>query len=56
MKTHTVEKTKGADTIYVPKDQEGYFKALGYSAAAPSTAAPAAAPAAADAKTKETTR
>ena len=52
MKTNTVEMTKGADTIYAPKEQENYFKALGYSAVAPDTAAPTAA----DNKTKETAR
>ena len=52
MNTNTVEMTKGADTIYVPKEQENYFKARGYSAVAPRAAAPAAA----DTKTKETTR
>ena len=45
---HTVEMTKGADTIYVPAEQEAYFKARGYSAVASKTAP-------AD-KTKETAR
>lgn len=44
---HTVEMTKGADTIYVPAEQEAYFKGLGYSATAPAKT---------DNKTKETAR
>ena len=47
--TNTVEMTKGADTIYVPREQENYFKARGYSAATAKTVP-------ADTKTKETTR
>ena len=43
---HTVEMTKGDDTIYAPAEQEAYFRGLGYSAA----------PAKADNKTKETVR
>ena len=49
MNTNTVEMTKGADTIYVPKEQENYFKARGYSTATAKTVP-------ADTKTKETTR
>ena len=34
---HTVEMTKGADTIYVPAEQEAYFRELGYSATSTKT-------------------